>query len=432
MKIKLLSLLCALLLLVGALPAASALDGEALRSANTLAALNLVDSAGAAVDYNQNAPASRADAVLLLVRLAGAEKAAKAAGGSTAFRDVPTSYAPYVAYAVRQGWVCGVSAVEFAPSRAITANAWCAMLLRMLGYRESAGDFTVPDAAAFAQHIGLVSRRYDGALTRGDVFEMMREALTFPYQNGSGTVIERLVESGTCTYATASALGLLDAELTVREAADRCTAAVFCLDLYEKQQQIDRKEPAANASGFLISSDGVAVTNYHSLEDGVYALATFSTGESYPVESVLYYDTEIDIAVVRLAKTSITGKEVSAFSYLELAGTEDVRPGDTVYAIGNPLGLGLAVSSGVVSSTNREVDRYALPCVMNTADISQGSSGGALLNVYGQVIAVTSGAYTYGNSMYLAVPVDPVMSADLTSHSWTLKEVKQMEAAKGD
>ena len=37
-----------------------------------------------------------------------------------------------------------------------------------------------------------------------------------------------------------------------------------------------------------------------------------------------------------------------------------------------------------------------------------------------------------GNSMYLAVPVDPVMSADLTSHSWTLKEVKQMEAAKGD
>ena len=135
MKIKLLSLLCALLLLVGALPAASALDGEALRSANTLAALNLVDSAGAAVDYNQNAPASRADAVLLLVRLAGAEKAAKAAGGSTVFRDVPTSYAPYVAYAVRQGWVCGVSAVEFAPSRAITANAWCAMLLRQGGKR---------------------------------------------------------------------------------------------------------------------------------------------------------------------------------------------------------------------------------------------------------------------------------------------------------
>ena len=75
------------------------------------------------------------------------------------------------------------------------------------------------------------------------------------------------------------------------------------------------------------------------------------------------------------------------------------------------------------------VERYALPCVMNTADISQGSSGGALVNVYGQVIAVTSGAYTYGNSMYLAVPVDPVMEADLTSEGWTLAEVAAIQAS---
>jgi hypothetical protein len=65
---------------------------------------------------------------------------------------------------------------------------------------------------------------------------------------------------------------------------------------------------------------------------------------------------------------------------------------------------------------------------MNTADISQGSSGGALLNVYGRVIAVTSGAYTYGNNMYLAVPVDPVLTADLTVRGWTLAEVAAMQA----
>ena len=51
---------------------------------------------------------------------------------------------------------------------------------------------------------------------------------------------------------------------------------------------------------------------------------------------------------------------------------------------------------------------------MSTADISEGSSGGALLNVYGQAVAVTSGAYVYGNSMYLAVPIDPILTADLT------------------
>ena len=138
---------------------------------------------------------------------------------------------------------------------------------------------------------------------------------------------------------------------------------------------------------------------------------------------MIYYDVDIDIAVLRISRTSSAGKTTSAFSTLEVVGTEGLRAGDVVYTLGNPLGLGLAVSSGIVSATERDVDRYALPCVMNTADISKGSSGGALLNVYGQVVAVTAGAYTYGNNMYLAVPVDPVMEADLTVEGMTLPEV---------
>lgn len=431
MKRKLTSLLCVLVFAISMIPSASALEGEALQAADTLAALNLVDSAGAAVDYNLNNTATRAQAAQLLVRLAGAEDEAQSSG-SSGFQDVPAWAEPYVAYAARQGWVSGVSAQNFAPDSAVTANAWCAMVLRMLGYSDADGDFTVSEAAVFAQRIGLTSQSYTGTLTRGDVFQIMRDALTFPYQDGSGTVIERLVETGTCTRATANALGLLDTELTAREIADRYTAAVFCLDLYETQQEIDAGVPAANASGFFISSDGVAVTNYHSIDGGIYALATLSTGESYPVEEVLYYDPEIDIAVLRVSKTSTAGSTTSAFACLELASTEDLRPGDTVYALSNPLGLGLAVSSGVVSAVGREVDSYALPCVLNTADISRGSSGGALLNAYGQAVAVTTGAYTYGNSMYLGVPVDPVMSADLTAHSWTLAEVKALEADRED
>ena len=106
--------------------------------------------------------------------------------------------------------------------------------------------------------------------------------------------------------------------------------------------------------------------------------------------------------------------------------------GDTVYTISNPLGLGLAVSSGVISDTARQVARYDLPCLMDTADISQGSSGGALLNAYGQVIGVTSGAYSYGNNMYLAAPIDPVLSADLSGEGWTLKEVRDIMAQYKD
>lgn len=431
MKKKLLAFVCALVLLTGALPAAGALEGEALRAADTLALLNLVDAAGAAVDYNLDAPATRTQATVLLVRLAGAEAAAESAA-STRYLDVPAWAVPYVAYAARQGWVSGVSDVSFAPNGTVTADTWCTMLLRMLGYSDKDGDFTVEGAALFAQRIGLVSRRYEGALTRGDVFEIMYGALNFPYKDGSGTVLDRLLANGVCSRSTANALGLLNPELTAREISDRFSSAVFTLELYKKQNEVDKGEPSANASGFFITADGLAVTNYHSIEDGIYADVILSTGETYPVESVLYYDAAIDIAVIRVSRTSTAGKTTSAFACLETVSSEDVRPGDTVYTLGSPLGLGLSVSSGVVSAIDREVEAYALPCIMSTAPISRGSSGGALMNVYGQVVGVTTGAYTYGNSMFLAVPIDPVLKADLTAHSWSLEEVKRMEAAKGD
>ena len=170
--------------------------------------------------------------------------------------------------------------------------------------------------------------------------------------------------------------------------------------------------------------------NEPSIEDSIKATATLLNGETYEVERVLYYDTGIDIAVIKVSRTNQSRRTTSAFNYLDLVGTADIRPGDPVYAIGNPLGLGLAISSGIIGSTAHELDRYALPCIVNSADISRGSSGGALMNAHGQVIGVTSGAYTYGNNMYLAVPVDPVMAADLTVSGWTLKEVKAIEAAK--
>lgn len=307
------------------------------------------------------------------------------------------------------------------------------MLLRMLGYNDKAGDFAPSGAATFARRIGLLTQPLSGPLTRGQLFQSMRDALTFLCKDGSGTVAEHLVAQGAVSRATANALGLLTPELTARQAADRRMAAVFGLTLYDTQQEIDEATPSANASGFFISADGLAVTNYHSIKDAIRADAALSTGEIFPVEAVVWYDPGMDLTVLRVSRTSLDGEaSTSAFACLELAGTDDIRAGDTVYTLGNPLGLGLAVSSGIISSPARDVERYTQPCVMNTADISRGSSGGALLNVYGRVIAVTSGAYTYGNNMYLAVPVDPVMEADLTVPGKTLAEVAKLEAAKAN
>lgn len=165
------------------------------------------------------------------------------------------------------------------------------------------------------------------------------------------------------------------------------------------------------------------MTNYHSIDGAISGRATLITGEACAIERVIYYDADIDLAVIRIARTTTEGETVPRFHAIALAGAKEVRMGDTVYALGNPLGLGLAMSRGIVSSTTHEADLSTLPCIVSDATISRGSSGGALLNEYGRAVAVTTGAYVYGNNMYLCVPLDPVLEADLTGEGMTLQEV---------
>lgn len=432
MKKRVLAFLCALLLLTGAVPFAAAQEGETLRAADALHTLGLINGTGAS-GYALESPATRAQAAVLLVRLAGAQQDAAADNWFSGYRDVPTWASRAVHYAVHQGWIDSPASagLDFHPDTAITADEWFTFLLRMLGYDDAAGDFSPDSAALFAQHIGLTPQASTGSLSRGQLFVLLESALSFSYKDGSATVISRLIDRGIVSRAAANALGFLSPVLTARQVAERYTAAAFHLDVYTRQIELDIDMPMVNASGFFISADGLAVTNYHTIEDSVHAVATLSTGEVYPVQRVLYYDPDADIAVIQISKTSRSGHVTSAFAHLDIApsGTRDVRPGDPVYTLSDPLGMGLAVSSGIISATNRDVERYSVPCLMSTADISQGSSGGALLNALGQVIGVTSGAYTYGNSMYLAVPIDPVLSADLTGEGWTIREIKEREAA---
>lgn len=418
MKRKLMALFCAFILLAGTVPTAAALEGEILRTADILSTLRVLED----TDYRLEDTATRGEAAVLLVNLSGGKWAARSGLYTTPFHDV-YSIRNEVAYGAHQGWFAGVTKTEFCPDTPLSANTWCTFLLRMLGYSDKNGDFAVADAAVFARRIGLTTCTYTGTLTRAELFRSAQEALHFSYRDGSGTVMDKLLSSGTCTRAAANALGLLDESLTVRQIADRHMAAVFSLNGYTSDQNYIDNKPSQNASGFFISADGIAVTNYHSIQGCMHAVATLASGERYPVESVLWYDAQMDLAVLKISRTSREDRTTSAFAYLDLVGTKDLRAGDTVYTLGNPLGLGLAVSSGIVSDPIRTVERYSQPCVMNTADISEGSSGGALLNVYGHVIAVTSGAFAYGNNMYLAVPVNPITELDFSSSGTPLREL---------
>lgn len=399
MKKRIISLLCALILLLGAVPSAAALEGESQQAANALAALRLIDAVPSAGDLK--GPASRIQATELLVRLYGVTAGQRSAG----VQD----------YAAAQGWVTVTSGQK----DPIPTAEFCASLLRQLGY----DGFTNEDADVFARRIALTTRDYGETLTLGDLYQLVRDALAFPDKDGAAAA-RRLADKGFCTQDQVRQY--FPEELTARQAADRHMAAAFRLDIYYTDKAYQSDRPSNGGSGFFVSAGGLAVTNYHTIDGAVHATANLITGESFEVERVLFYDAGADLALLRVSRTTRDGKTtVPFFSFLELAEDPDLRQGDRVYTIGVPLGLALTISDGVVSAVDHAVEGFSLPCVINTADISHGSSGGVLMNVYGHVVGVTTGAYSAGNNLYLSLPLTPILEADWTAGGVTLAQVAE-------
>jgi len=403
MKKRLFSLLCALTLLLGAVTSAAALEGESQQAARTLAALHVIDAVPSESALKD--PATRRQSTELLVRLYGV---------TTAQREVSAQE-----YAISKGWVT-VSSGQKEP---VPTGEFCASLLRQLGYE----GFNDSNAALFARRIGLTFQDYGETLTLGDLYQIVRDSLTFPSAEGV-TAAQRLADAGFCTQAQAD--GLLETELTARQIADRSMSAVFRLDTYYTEKAYRDNRSGNGGSGFFISADGLAVTNYHTIEDAVIATATLITGETFLVDRVLLYDPEADLALLRISKTSTDKTEVPFFSYLELAEEPALRRGDRIYTLGVPLGITPAISEGIVSATDHQVERFTVPCVVNTADISHGSSGGALVNIYGHVVGVTSGAYESGNSLYISVPLTLILEADWTAEGVTLLQMTEEMKAR--
>ncbi len=131
-------------------------------------------------------------------------------------------------------------------------------------------------------------------------------------------------------------------------------------------------------SGFVYASNGQIVTNYHVIENA-YAADIKIGGRTYPVESVLAYDKDIDLAVLKINATD-----------LPVVPTCDapMKTGATVYAIGSSQGLSDTISNGIVSHASREIDGVVY--IQHNASISAGNSGGPLLNAYGEIIGINT------------------------------------------
>jgi S1-C subfamily serine protease len=118
--------------------------------------------------------------------------------------------------------------------------------------------------------------------------------------------------------------------------AKAATGAIVTISMSDKDGK-----PVAQGTGFLVSTDGRIVTNYHVIANGNIAVVKFSDGTALPVDGVLAGDKVRDLAVIK-----IHGRN---FRPLTLGNSDRIQIGEEVVAIGNPLGLELTVSNGILS-----------------------------------------------------------------------------------
>jgi Trypsin-like peptidase domain len=167
-------------------------------------------------------------------------------------------------------------------------------------------------------------------------------------------------------------------------------------------------EETALGSGFLVSSDGEIVTNYHVIKEAHSAIVKLSNGAFFPVDGVLASDPDKDLAIIK-----VKGKNLP---FLSLADIEKLHVGDHVVAIGSPLGLEGTVSDGIVSAL-RDVDNKKW--IQTSAPVSHGNSGGPLLDMNNHVVGVITWGVNLelGQNLNFAAPSGEVTALLITAHT---------------
>lgn len=169
---------------------------------------------------------------------------------------------------------------------------------------------------------------------------------------------------------------------------------------------------AASGSGFIFTDDGYILTNFHVIDNASAVKVTMYDGTAYDA-MIVGYDKSNDIAVLKIDAQGLTP--------VILGDSDNINVGDTVVAIGNPLGeLTFSLTSGIVSALDREVTfsgGISMDLIQTDCAINSGNSGGALFNLYGEVVGITNAKYS-GNSsseasidnIGFAIPINSVRS----------------------
>ena len=184
-------------------------------------------------------------------------------------------------------------------------------------------------------------------------------------------------------------------------------------------------------SGVIISTDGYVITNQHVVEGSDSVYVVLNDGEEIKAE-VVGGDAMSDLALLKIDYQGLTA--------IDLGNSDELRVGNTVYAIGNPTGAKLygTITCGIVSALNRQItiDQYLMTYIQTDAAINAGNSGGALINTQGQLVGIcsaktmSSGYDSYGRSIATeglgyAIPINNAMTIinELKEHGYISRPV---------
>ena len=172
---------------------------------------------------------------------------------------------------------------------------------------------------------------------------------------------------------------------------------------------ISQQESESAGSGIIISqndSELLVVTNNHVVEGSDTLTVTFNDGNSVEAQ-IKGTDSARDLAVVAVPLDKISDDTMNAIKVATLGDSDSLKVGEPVIAIGNALGYGQSVTTGIVSATGRTIDGFDGEYIQTDAAINPGNSGGALLNANGEVIGINSAKINSSavEGMGFAIPI---------------------------
>ena len=182
----------------------------------------------------------------------------------------------------------------------------------------------------------------------------------------------------------------------LRVLAKQARPAVYLLALQDEDGEVK-----GSGTGFLISSDGLLVTNHHVVAGAKHVLAKAENGGLFPVVRIVASDPANDLALLQL--------DAKDLPFLPLAPPMSAEAGTRIAVIGSPLGLEGTLTEGIVSA-RRKLPGQKREVLQISAAISQGSSGSPVLDAQGRVVGIASFLLAEGQSLHFATPSEKLQA----------------------